>query len=282
MGLGSLVGGFMSKPKNMPLPKTYGEVGNQNIDMQRGWQSNYINSEAQWRPQWQNLNESTLQGQLFGGNGNSGYLNMLEQAQAGSLGLQESYGAGQLGMMSRLQGGARDAYMTPLMRSTQSQMYNLGSQYASGELTAADRFNASQGANMGMTARGLTGRQGVAANVLGNYNLTQDRIKQGNAMLQNVYSNEAGAAGNIANLTLSGSKQMDMSAGLYGSAQKTLGQYNTGVFNPESERGFSQDAARYKADVSNRLAKQQWKAGMWKTAGNMLDEGFSSAFGGFG
>ena len=35
-------------------------------------------------------------------------------------------------------------------------------------------------------------------------------------------------------------------------------------------------------DSGQRLAKQQWKAGMWKEAGNMADEGFSYAFGGFG
>jgi hypothetical protein len=133
-----------------------------------------------------------------------------------------------------------------------------------------------------MSSLGLGGRQSVAANVLGNYNLSQDRIKQGNSMLQNVFNNEAGVADNIAGLTLSGQKQMGYSAGLYGDAQKSLGQYNTGIFNPESERGFSQDAARYKADVANRLAKQQWKAGMWKEAGGMIDDGIDMWMGGFG
>jgi hypothetical protein len=282
MGLGSLIGGFMSKPKDMPLPKTYGEVGNQNIDMQEGWQQNYLDAESKWRPQWQGLNESTLGGQLFGGQGNAGYLSMIGQGQQGSLGMQESYGAGQLGMMSRLQGGARNAYMTPLMRSTQDQMYNQGMQFASGQLSAQDRFQATQNANRQIGMQGLSGRQAVGANVLGNYNLSQDRMMMGQKMLQNVYNNEAGAADNIAGLTMSGQKQMDYTQGLFGNAQKALGQYNTGIFNPESERGFSQDAARYKADISNRLAKQQWKAGMWKEAGNMMDEGFNYAFGGFG
>jgi hypothetical protein len=206
---------------------------------------------------------------------------MIGQGQQGSLGMQESYGAGQLGMMSRLQGGARDAYATPLMRSTQEQMYNQGMQFASGQLSAQDRFQAGQTANMAMAGRGLTGRQGVAANVLGNYNLSQDRIMQGQKMLQGVFSNEAGMADNIAGLTLSGSKQMDYTQGLFGNAAKSLGSYNTGIFNPESERGFSQDAARYKADIANRLAKQQWKAGMWKEAGGMIDDGISYASGGF-
>ena len=281
MGLGSLIAGFGSKPKDMPLPKTYGEIGNQNIDMQEGWQQNYLDAESKWRPQWQGLNESTLGGQLFGGQGNAGYLSMIGQGQQGSLGMQESYGAGQLGMMSRLQGGARDAYATPLMRSTQQQMYNQGMQFASGQLSAQDRFQATQNANRQIGQQGLSGRQAVAANVLGNYNLSQDRIMQGQKMLQGVYSNEAGMADNIAGLTLSGSKQMDYTQGLFGNAAKALGQYNTGIFNPESERGFSQEAARYKADIANRLAKQQWKAGMWKEAGGMIDDGISYASGGF-
>ncbi len=282
MGLGSLIGGAMSRPKDMPLPKTYGEVGNQNIDMQRGWQQNYLDSEAQYRPKWQGLNEATFGSQLFGGNGNAGYLSMLQQTKNQSMGMQEDFGGAQLSMMGRLQGAARNAYMSPLMQGAQNQMYNQGMQYASGELSAQDRFQAGQTSNMAMAGRGLNGRQAVAANVLGNYGMSQERIMQGNKMLQGVFANEQGMADNIAGLTLSGQKQMGYSAGLYGDAQKSLGQYNNGIFNPESERGFSQDAARYKADVSNRLAQQQWKSGMWKQAGNMLDDGFSSAFGGFG
>jgi hypothetical protein len=281
MGLGSLVAGFASRPKDMPLPKTYGEVGNQNIDMQEGWQQNYLDAESKWRPQWQGLNESTLGGQLFGGNGNAGYLGMLQQTKNQSMGMQEDFGGAQLGMMQRLQGNARNAYMTPLMQATQGQMYNQGMQYASGQLSAGDRFMATQNANRQIGLQGLSGRQAVGANVLGNYGMSQDRMMMGQKMLQNVYNNEAGAADNIAGLTLSGQKQMGYSAGLYGDAGKALGQYNTGIFNPESERGFSQDAARYKADISNRLAQQQWKAGMWKEAGGMIDDGISYASGGF-
>jgi hypothetical protein len=155
-------------------------------------------------------------------------------------------------------------------------------QFASGQLSAQDRFQATQNANRQIGMQGLSGRQAVGANVLGNYGMSMDRMMMGQKMLQNVYNNEAGAADNIAGLTMSGQKQMDYTQGLFGNAQKALGQYNTGIFNPESERGFSQDAARYKADISNRLAKQQWKAGMWKEAGNMMDEGFNYAFGGFG
>lgn len=281
MGLGSLVSGFASRPSDMPLPKTYGEVGNQNIDMQRGWQQNYLDSETQYRPKWQGLNESTLGGQLFGGNGNAGYLNMLQQTKNQSMGMQEDFGGAQLSMMQRLQGAARNAYMTPLMQSTQNQMYNQGMQYASGQLSAQDRFQAGQSANMAMASRGLNGRQGVAANVLGNYGMSQDRMLMGQKMLQGVYNNEQGAADNIAGLTMSGQKQMGYSGDLYNNAQKSLGQYNSGIFNPESERGFSQDAARYKADVSNRLAQQQWKSGMWKQAGGMIDDGISAFTGGF-
>jgi hypothetical protein len=282
MGLGSLIGGFMSKPKNMPLPKTYGEIGNQNIDMQEGWQQNYLDAEAQWRPKWQGLNESTLGGQLFGGDGNAGYLDMLQRTKNQSIGMQEDFGGAQLGMMRRLQGSARNAYMSPLMQSAQDQMYNQGMQFASGQLSPQDRFMATQNANRQIGMQGLSGRQAVGANVLGNYNLSQDRMLMGQKMLQNVFANEQGVADNIAGLTMSGQKQLGYSAGLYGDANKALGQYNTGIFNPESERGFSQEAARYKADIANRLAKQQWKAGMWKEAGNMMDEGFNAAFGGFG
>jgi hypothetical protein len=249
--------------------------------MQKGWQSNYLGAESQYRPQWQNLNENTYNTQLFGGQGNQGYLNMLQSSKNQSLGMQEDFGGGQLSMMQRLQGQARNAYMSPMMQDAQNQMANTAMQYASGQLSAGDRFQAGQGANMAMASRGLNGRQGVAANVLGNYGMSQDRIMQGQKMLQGVYNNESGMADNIANLTMSGQKQMDYSGQMFGNAGKMLGQYNSGIFNPESERGFSQDAARYKADVSNRLAQQQWKAGMWKQGGNMIDDGISAFSGGF-
>lgn len=282
MGLGDIVAGFGSKPKDMPLPKTYGQIGQQNMDMQAGWMPSYLNYERSFRPQWQNVNESSLGSQVFGGEGGAGYLSMLGQAGSQSLGTQESLGAGQLSMMGRLQGAARNAYMSPMMQQAQNSMFNTAQQYASGQLSHQDRFMAGQTANRAMAARGLTGRQAVAANVLGNYGMSQDRIMQGQKMLQGVYGNEAGIASNVANLTMSGLDQMGNAGKLMGSAGQTLGQYNTGVMNPRDQLGFDQEAARYKADVSNKLAMQKWKAGMWSAAGDMIDDGISAATGGFG
>jgi len=282
MGLGKLVGAYGSKPSDMPLPKTYGQMGQQNMDMQAGWMPSQLNYERSLRPQWQNVNESSLGSQVFGGAGGAGYINMAGQAGQQSLGQQEMLGGGQLSMMGRLQGAARNAYMSPMMQQAQTSMFNTANQYASGQLSQQDRFMAGQAANSAMASRGLTGRQGVAANVLGNYGMSQDRIMQGQKMLQGVYGNEAGISGNIANLTMSGYDQMKNAGSLMTNAGNTLGQYNSGVMNPRDQMGFDQEAARYKADVSNRLAQQKWKAGMWSAAGDMLDDGLNSAFGGFG
>jgi hypothetical protein len=282
MGLGKLVGAYGSKPSDMPLPKTYGQIGQQNMDMQAGWMPSQLNYERSLRPQWQNVNESSLGSQVFGGAGGAGYINMAGQAGQQSLGQQEMLGGGQLSMMGRLQGAARNAYMSPMMQQAQTSMFNTANQYASGQLSQQDRFMAGQAANSAMASRGLTGRQGVAANVLGNYGMSQDRIMQGQKMLQGVYGNEAGISGNIANLTMSGYDQMKNAGSLMTNAGNTLGQYNSGVMNPRDQMGFDQEAARYKADVSNRLAQQKWKAGMWSAAGDMVDDGLNSAFGGFG
>lgn len=276
MGLGKLFSGFGSKPSDMPLPKTYGQIGQQNMDMQAGWMPSQLNYERQFRPAWQNVNESSLGSQVFGGAGGAGYINMTGQAGQQSLGQQEALGGGQLSMMARLQGSARNAYMSPMMQQAQTSMFNQANQYASGQLSQQDRFMAGQASNQALAARGLTGRQGVASNVLGNYNLSQDRMMQGQKMLQGVYANEANAAGNIANLTMSGLDQMKNAGSLMTSASNTLGQYNSGVMNPRDQMGFDQEAARYKADVSNKLAMQKWKAGMWSAAGDMFDDGLSA------
>ena len=282
MGLGKLVGAYGSKPSDMPLPKTYGQIGQQNMDMQAGWMPSQLNYERSLRPQWQNVNESSLGSQVFGGAGGAGYINMAGQAGQQSLGQQEMLGGGQLSMMNRLQGAARNAYMSPMMQQAQTSMFNQANQYASGQLSQQDRFMAGQSANSAMASRGLTGRQGVAANVLGNYGMSQDRIMQGQKMLQGVYANEANISGNIANLTMSGLDQMGNAGKLMGMAGQTLGQYNSGVMNPRDQMGFDQEAARYKADISNRLAQQKWKAGMWSAAGDMIDDGLNSAGGGWG
>ena len=282
MGLGKLVGAYGSKPSDMPLPKTYGQIGQQNMDMQAGWMPSQLNYERSLRPQWQNVNESSLGSQVFGGAGGAGYINMAGQAGQQSLGQQEMLGGGQLSMMNRLQGAARNAYMSPMMQQAQTSMFNQANQYASGQLSQQDRFMAGQTANSAMASRGLTGRQGVAANVLGNYGMSQDRIMAGQKMLQGVYGNEAGISGNIANLTMSGLDQMGNAGKLMGNAGQTLGQYNSGVMNPRDQMGFDQEAARYKADISNRLAQQKWKAGMWSAAGDMIDDGLNSAGGGWG
>ena len=282
MGLGKLVGAYGSKPSDMPLPKTYGQIGQQNMDMQAGWMPSQLNYERSLRPQWQNVNESSLGSQVFGGAGGAGYINMAGQAGQQSLGQQEMLGGGQLSMMNRLQGAARNAYMSPMMQQAQTSMFNQANQYASGQLSQQDRFMAGQTANSAMASRGLTGRQGVAANVLGNYGMSQDRIMAGQKMLQGVYANEANISGNIANLTMSGLDQMGNAGKLMGLAGQTLGQYNSGVMNPRDQMGFDQEAARYKADISNRLAQQKWKAGMWSAAGDMIDDGLNSAGGGWG
>ena len=282
MGLGKLVGAYGSKPSDMPLPKTYGQIGQQNMDMQAGWMPSQLNYERSLRPQWQNVNESSLGSQVFGGAGGAGYINMAGQAGQQSLGQQEMLGGGQLSMMNRLQGAARNAYMSPMMQQAQTSMFNQANQYASGQLSQQDRFMAGQTANSAMASRGLTGRQGVAANVLGNYGMSQDRIMAGQKMLQGVYANEANISGNIANLTMSGLDQMGNAGKLMGMAGQTLGQYNSGVMNPRDQMGFDQEAARYKADISNRLAQQKWKAGMWSAAGDMIDDGLNSAGGGWG
>jgi len=97
---GGLLGGlFGSKKTKVPKPPTYSQMMNYNLDAQAGIQDKLLGNEAAYRPKYQALQEDTLNRQLYGGDGTSGYMEMLNQSNAALAGVQGNAARGYMGNM---------------------------------------------------------------------------------------------------------------------------------------------------------------------------------------
>jgi len=271
MGVGAVLGGlFGSKKTKVPKPPTYGQLMNNNLDAQEGIQDRLLGLEAKFRPKYQGLQEQTLNRQLYGGDGTQGYASMLNQSNQALLGVQQQAASGYMGTMGGLAGQARGLLQSP----ESAAMHNmLMAQAQSGlsagtGLTSADIRQANQSAAMGMSARGLSGRQGVAAGVLSNYGLGLQR--------QQTARQFAGAMSGAdqslqtAALTMAGGAMGNYNAGgvFMGQANQMLGQYQPQIFQPESQMGTQAQGMKYNQQMGVARANQQSQQQLLSTMGS--------------
>jgi len=268
---GGLLGGlFGSKKKKVPKPPTYSQMMNYNLDAQEGIQNKLLGLESTWRPKYQGLQEDTLNRQLYGGDGTSGYIDMLNQSNAALAGVQGNAARGFMGTMAGLTPQARSMMLTPQTAGMQQTLMNqaqAGLDAGTG-LTAQDQRQAFQTANQAMAMRGMGGRQAVAAGVLSNYGLglqRQDRARQfaGNVIGQDVALQSAA-------MQMAGSAMGQYGAGgqFMGQANTLLGQYQPQIFQPESQMGAQAQGMQYQHGMGIAMAKQQAQANMLSSLGS--------------
>jgi hypothetical protein len=142
---------------------------------------------------------------------------------------------------------------------------------------------ANQAANSQMAMRGLTGRQGVAAGVLSNYGLGQQRQDRNRQFANIALANESKlqeASLGLANTAMS-------SAGLGGKflaeGNAMLGQYQPQIFNPESNAGIQAQGMKYQEGMSLAAMRMQQQNQLLSTMGQIgmigLQGGFKNLFG---
>lgn len=274
----SLVGGAMSKPKGIQAPAQRSYLGEMQdaLRSQGKIQGDLLNLERQYTPQWQQLQQETLSGQM-------GTLNTL-YGQAGqySQGLQSAY----LGMQAPLYGqvgeASRKAYQQTL-DPTAAGLYNtMASQAASGladgrNLSEQEMRMAQGNARAAMAVRGMQfGNQAIAAEVLNSYNLSNAREDRARRFATDMYGigqqnatqamqmygqplmNQMNAVSPTALLATAGG----MSSGLGAKLFQPESQYNAGVYGANQSN-------ETQTRLANAQAQQGWASGMTSMLGNM-------------
>jgi len=281
MGVGALIGGlFGSKKTKVPRPPTYGQLMNNNLDAQSGIQSKLLALESANRPLYQGLQERTLQSQLYGGDGNQGYINMLNQSNEALQGVQARAGTGYMNTLGGLTGQARNMLQSDQSRAMhQSLMYQAQNDLSFGtSLNADEQRQAYQSANAGMAMRGLGGRQGVAAGVLSNYGMGQNRLNQRRQFAGGMLSQDSALQSAALQMGTGAMGMYNAGGAFMGQANQMLGQYAPQIFTPESQMGTQAQGMQYNQQMGIARANLQQQAQLMQTMGSF---GAMAAQGGF-
>lgn len=278
---GSIAGtaaGALSKPKGIQAPAQRSYLGEMQdaLRSQGQIQGSLLDLERQYTPQWQQLQQETLSGQM-------GTLNSL-YGQAGqySQGLQNAY----LGMQAPIYGqvgqAARNAYQQTLDPTTAGLYNSMASSAANGmangrNLSDQETQMAQGQARAAMAARGMQfGNQAIAAEVLGSYNLAnqrEDRARNYAGQVYGIGQNNAAQAMNMYGTPLMNQMNTVSPTALLGSAGQMSQGLGAKLFTPESQYmagvyGANQSNNTQTA-IANSQAQAGWGAGMMSMAGNL-------------
>ena len=262
IGGGMMVGGALSKPKNIsaPPPRSYlGEMQDA-LKSQSAIQGQLLGLEKQYTPQYQELQKSALMGQM-------GTLNDLYQnAGMVSQGLQSQYAGMQMPIYGAVGQFSNQAYQQGLGAQTMGLYDTMQRQAQEGldagyGLTPEMQRQAQQSARAAMSARGLAGgNQGVAQEVLNSYALGQQRYQQSLANAQGAYNlgvGQFGQAMNTYGTPLIQQMQAYSPASLLGQSAAGYESLGAKIFQPESQYNAGVYGANQSNEMNTRMANLQ-------------------------
>lgn len=250
------------------------------LNAQMGIQGSLLSAERQYLPQWQALQNLSLQGGI--NNLSQLYAYNVPQSEA----LQKQMLASQGGIYAGVGQQARNAYNATLDPTTAGLYSSLANQASAGlasgrNLSDQENRLAQQSARSAMAARGMQfGNQAIAAEVLNSYNLANAREDRARQFAGNVYGvgqNNAQQAMNMYGSPLMSQLNNVSTAGLLNAS----GAYNQGLgsklFTPESQYNASLITANQQNEMQARMATAQARAGL--TSGLLSAAGMAA--GGF-
>lgn len=276
--ISSIAGGMLNKPKGIQAPQQRNYLGEMQsaLNAQGSIQGQTISQEAYWTPAWQQLQQQTLMGQM--GNLNSLY----GKANEYSSGLQNSYLSMQAPIYSQVGEASRNAYQQTLDPTTAGLYSTMASQAASGladgRNLSEQEMRMSQGnARAAMAARGMQfGNQAIAAEVLGSYNLAnqrEDRARQYAGQVYGVGQNNAAQAMQMYGQPLMTQMNTVSPTSLLGTAGGMADGLGAKLFQPESQYNSGVYGANQSNEMNTSLANQQaqagWSSGLMSMAGNL-------------
>jgi hypothetical protein len=274
--LGSALGGALggSNKIKAPPPRSYlGEMQDA-LNSQGKIQDQLLGLERQYTPQYQDLQRTTLMGQM--GTLQSLYGEAIPQSMA----LQSQYAQAQAPIYGQVGQLAQNAYQQTLdpqtrMLAAQMQQSAMEDMSYGRELTPQQQQLSQQSARQAMAARGLSGNQAIAQEVLNSYQMGSQREDRARAYAQNIYQGgiqQAGQAMALYGSPLLANMNTVSPTGLLVQGQAMQQGLGAKLFQPESQY----NAGVYGANQSNatqvQMANAQIAAGQQSGMMSMLGQ----------
>jgi hypothetical protein len=277
MAVGSMGAAAIGKPKAQKAPPARSYLGEMQdaLKSQAGIQGQLLDLERQYTPQYQDLQKTTLQGQM-------GTLGSLYQ-DAGSLsaGLQGDY----LGMQAPIYGqvgqaamGAYQQSLDPATRGLYSSMMQSAQEDLSAgrNLTSQQQQLAQQTARQAMAARGLSGNQAVAQEVMNSYqmqNAREDRARQFANTMYGAGTAQTANAMNMYGQPLMAQMNAVSPMALLGTAGQMASGLGTKIFQPESQYNAAlqsnNQGIQAQINSANAQAQAGWSSGLMGMVGQI-------------
>lgn len=248
-----------SKKISAPAPRDYKQEMLDSMAGQEAIQPRLLELERQYQPQYQKLQQEMMDRQM------AFQMDSYGKAIPRSAELSSQYANAMSPVYGQMGEQAMGAYRQGLgsgamgLYDTMNQQAQEGLQAGSG-LTAQMTQQSQQAARAAMAARGLTGNQAVAQEVLGNYNLGVDRETRARQYAQGMYGlgvqNFQQAMGTYGNQMLTQANAYSP-ANMYGNAYNMSQGLGAQIFNPESQYNSALIGANRQEAMSVKMANQQ-------------------------
>ena len=234
------------------------------MSAQEAIQPRLLALERQYTPLYQQLqNENQMRG-----------MQMMQDAYGQSIPrsaeLSQQYAEAMQPALAGIGTSARNAYNATLDPSVSGLMGTLGQQATADlargtALSPEEQQQSQQAARMAMAARGLSGNQAVAQEVLNNYNLGRARQDQARAFAGSVYGLGQQAAQQSMSMygnTMLGAAQNFSPAAMYGTTANMQQGLGAQIFQPESQYNAQMITANRKEAMDAQIANAQASNGL--------------------
>lgn len=229
------------------------------MSAQEAIQPRLLALERQYTPLYQQLqNENQIRGMQY-------MQDAYGQSIPRSAQLSQQYAEAMQPAFASIGTSARNAYNATLDPSVSGLMGALGQQATADlargtALSPEEQQIANQSARMAMAARGLSGNQAVAQEVLNNYNLGRARQDQARAFAGSVYGlgqQSAKEAMGMYGSNMLNAAQSYSPAAMYGATAQMSQGLGAKIFQPESQYNASLITANRKEAMDAKIANAQ-------------------------
>ena len=229
------------------------------MSAQEAIQPRLLALERQYTPLYQQLqNENQVRGMQY-------MQDAYAQSIPRSAQLSQQYAEAMQPALAGIGTSARNAYNATLDPSVSGLMGTLGQQATADlargtALSPEEQKQSEQAARMAMAARGLSGNQAVAQEVLNNYNLGQARQNAARQFAGSVYGmgqQSAQQAMSMYGNTMLGAAQNFSPAAMYGTTANMNQGLGAQIFQPESQYNAQIVTANRKEAMDAQIANAQ-------------------------
>lgn len=273
-----------TKKITAPTPRDYKGEMMDALNAQAGIQPRLLELERQYAPQWQQLqSENQIRGMQL-------MQDAYAQTMPRSAQLTQQYAEGMQPAFASIGTSARNAYNATLDPSVSGLMGALGQQATADlargtALSPEEQKQSEQAARIAMAARGLSGNQAVAQEVLNNYNLGRARQNEARSFAGSVYGIGQQAAQQAMGMygnTMLGAAQAYSPAAMYGLTAQMNQGLGAQLFQPESQYNAALITANRKEAMDVAIANQQASNAARMGIINAVGQIAGSAIGAFG